>query len=271
MADLLTTLKVKIAELDQASAEDTAKALKEIEALVAEQAASIPRYTARQIEELLHPVRERAKKSKVKSSFAFKSAPTPSEAKPARIENTKPQEAHSDPVSSAKLSTMPLCVADREKFGGKDMFYQGLEGETILVSVPSKALTLDGLNRCRVFVLSAIESSIVVRDCHECEIHCRAAQVRIHSTTKCEFHLFCATDPIIEKSSGLVFHPCRLKVSEEEMPGHPEWANPDANKFSNVRDFNWLKPQASPNFTISNSDERPIEPLEAHGQSIRFV
>ncbi|CAN8105055.1 unnamed protein product [Discula destructiva] len=81
-----------------------------------------------------------------------------------------------------------------------------------------------------------------------------ARQVRMHECENVRIWLWCGSRPIIEGCKGVRF---------AEIPGNylVESQDPANNQWNQVDDFNWLKSEASPNWsTLTEKDEAWIKP-----------
>ncbi|CAD8085507.1 unnamed protein product [Paramecium sonneborni] len=80
-----------------------------------------------------------------------------------------------------------------------------------------------------------VKGSVWVDKCEGCEFQGSMHQLRIHDTIDCSFIIYVTSNPIIERCSKLSF----TKLGTKEN-----------NLFDQVQDFNWLKQEKSPNFSI---------------------
>ena len=153
-----------------------------------------------------------------------------------------------------------------------------------------RALRMDNISNCHIYT-GAVEGSIILHNCKNCVFMFAARQIRIHTTTHCDFYLHVMSRPIFEHSSNLRFGPYRLtfrelppamKVSKACCPCPPPsphlcWqaaglikdgsseaaagelqdntkSNFGSGMWNQVDDFGWHRAQASPNWK-----EIPVE------------
>ncbi|EGE00163.1 hypothetical protein TESG_07483 [Trichophyton tonsurans CBS 112818] len=89
--------------------------------------------------------------------------------------------------------------------------------------------------------ISDVIDSVVVVTCH---------QFRMHDCNNVVVYLSCATNPIIEGCVGIKFSPLPEAFSAQN--------GKQADKWSLVEDFNWLKSEPSPNWGVLE-DENTVE------------
>ena len=64
------------------------------------------------------------------------------------------------------------------------------------------ALYIKRVKNCRI-VCGPTRGSVHLDDVHASSISLAARQVRMHKSTECKLHIFCASDPIIEHCNGI--------------------------------------------------------------------
>lgn len=104
----------------------------------------------------------------------------------------------------------------------------------------SSQTQVDSSRDCRIFI-GPCETSVFVRDCHDCVFTVACKQLRLRDCTRCTFHLFSETDPIIETSRDLTFAP--FNGAYKELPAQFKSAglNPEDNHWRQIFDFNPLE------------------------------
>ncbi|EFR03049.1 hypothetical protein MGYG_06047 [Nannizzia gypsea CBS 118893] len=83
--------------------------------------------------------------------------------------------------------------------------------------------------------ISDVIDSVVVVTCH---------QFRMHQCSNVIVYLSCATNPIIEGCMDIKFSPLPEAFRQSGQNGKK------ADKWSSVEDFNWLRPEPSPNWSV---------------------
>ncbi|CAD8077048.1 unnamed protein product [Paramecium primaurelia] len=114
------------------------------------------------------------------------------------------------------------------------LLLKNLENTTFSVEGSLDTFYLHNLKNLKV-KFGDVKGSVWVDKCQNCEFQGSMHQLRIHDTVDCAFIIYVTSNPIIERCSKLSFS--RL-------------GNKDFNLFDQVQDFNWLKQEKSPNFTI---------------------
>eukprot|EP01017_Pseudomicrothorax_dubius_P002225 TRINITY_DN0_c974_g1_i1.p1 TRINITY_DN0_c974_g1~~TRINITY_DN0_c974_g1_i1.p1 ORF type:complete len:119 (+),score=19.38 TRINITY_DN0_c974_g1_i1:349-705(+) len=110
-------------------------------------------------------------------------------------------------------------------------------------------LYLKKLNRCKIYA-GPVSGSVFVNEVLNSEVNIAAQQLRIHNSEDTTFRTYVVSDTIIEHSTRLRFGPYShlydLLNSDLEASGFKE----KPNNWAVIKDFNWLRQEASPNFEI---------------------
>ena len=72
--------------------------------------------------------------------------------------------------------------------------------------------TIDDCKSCRIFV-GPTQGSIFVRDCSDCVVVAACGQFRTRDCKKVDFFLCCATQPIVEATTGARYERFRQMTS----------------------------------------------------------
>ncbi|XP_061082968.1 protein XRP2-like isoform X1 [Conger conger] len=138
------------------------------------------------------------------------------------------------------------------KLNGQQFVIQECENCNIFILDHSATITIDDCVNCRV-VLGPVKGSVFFRDCKEIKCTVACQQFRTRDCKKMEVFLCCATQPIIEASTGMKFG-C-FQYSYPELGAHFRDAGLSVfnNNWSNIHDFtpvsgetNWgLLPESS--------------------------
>ncbi|KAJ8900942.1 hypothetical protein NDN08_000239 [Rhodosorus marinus] len=159
----------------------------------------------------------------------------------------------------------------------KSVRFENRAGETFeVVNKGRDAVVLLGLARCTVRVrglgsslfLSDLEDCIIETDpmsgsahltrCNNCVVETACHQFRVHESANCRFFLHVSSGPIIERCSQLQFSsypPANQGDSELADLLNRALLTPSENRWREVKDFNWLKIQPSPNFALIQPDQ----------------
>ena len=119
----------------------------------------------------------------------------------------------------------------------------------------SSALWIRGLKRCTLFALP-VKGSIYVTACEDCTLYLGSRQLRMHTSTRCDFYVHTSSHPIIEHCSALRFAPYPPLPPDLATSYVTAGLQPDHNQWSLVDDFDWLKATHSPNWAELPEVER---------------
>ncbi|KAJ1784483.1 hypothetical protein LPJ59_006347 [Coemansia sp. RSA 2399] len=108
--------------------------------------------------------------------------------------------------------------------------------------------------RNSIVLCGPFAGSATMRDSVNCILVLGVRQMRLENSTHIDVYLHCSSRPIIEKSSAIRFatYPsslsprCTSSANSSDLLALP-------NMFDNVDDFNWLKRQHSPNWSVHAS------------------
>jgi len=124
-----------------------------------------------------------------------------------------------------------------------------LKNCTIYLNGKLKALFMNTLTNCKIFV-GIVEGATFFDKIENCEFHVIAHQIRIHNTRNSKFFLFVTSKPIIEHSTGLSFSKYAHSYADLDKIFKESEFDGKENLYYDVQDFNWLKQEKSPNFTV---------------------
>ncbi|KAJ2557401.1 hypothetical protein EV175_001368 [Coemansia sp. RSA 1933] len=107
--------------------------------------------------------------------------------------------------------------------------------------------------RNSIVLCGPFAGSATIRNSVNCILVLAVRQMRLENSTHIDTYLHCSSRPIIEKSSAIRFAPYppqSLAIqSRSSAAGNELLELP--NMYANVDDFNWLKRQHSPNWSIN--------------------
>jgi hypothetical protein len=104
-----------------------------------------------------------------------------------------------------------------------------------------------------------VRGSIFVDKCIDCTLMLAAQQLRIHVSEQCDFYVAVKSAPIIEHCSRMRFAPFALQYPQLGAQLRECDLHDCGDTWKEVNDFNWLKAQQSPNWSILAEDERRTE------------
>ncbi|CAH3168235.1 unnamed protein product [Porites lobata] len=90
------------------------------------------------------------------------------------------------------------------EINGQQFIIQNCQGCNIFILDHTDSVTIDDCINCRI-VLGPCGGSVFFRDCKDCKVVVACQQFRTRDCKKMDFFLCCATQPIIESSSGMKF------------------------------------------------------------------
>lgn len=137
----------------------------------------------------------------------------------------------------------------------KDISLSHLTHCTILITGVPTQLRVDHLTDCNLLV-GPIAGSVHMEHAVNCNITLCSRQIRLHDSTHTHFYCFVNSHPIIERCHSVHFAPYNLQYPLYEQHFQQSKLNATVNMWSAVNDFNWLKQQQSPNWSILEEAQR---------------
>lgn len=138
------------------------------------------------------------------------------------------------------------------KLNGQQFVIQECENCNIFVFDHSATITIDDCVNCRI-VLGPVKGSVFFRDCKDIKCVVACQQFRTRDCKKMDVFLCCATQPIIESSTGMKFACFQYYYPELAFHFKDAGLSIFNNNWSNIHDFtpvseqnNWsLLPETS--------------------------
>lgn len=122
------------------------------------------------------------------------------------------------------------------KVAGQQFAIQECENCNIYIFDHSATITIDDCTNCRIF-LGPIKGSVFFRDCKDCKCVVACQQFRTLDCRKLEIFLCCATQPIIESSTGVKFACFQYYYPELAFQFKDAGLSIFNNNWSNIHDF----------------------------------
>ncbi|XP_019621821.1 PREDICTED: protein XRP2-like [Branchiostoma belcheri] len=119
---------------------------------------------------------------------------------------------------------------------GQQFIIQDCENCNIFIFDHSATITIDDCVNCRIF-LGPIKGSVFIRDCKDCKCMFACQQFRTRDCKKIDCFLSCATQPIIEASTGMKFGCFQYFYPELESQFASAGLSVFNNNWSNIHDF----------------------------------
>ncbi|XP_029458923.1 protein XRP2 isoform X2 [Rhinatrema bivittatum] len=123
-----------------------------------------------------------------------------------------------------------------EKVAGQQFVIQECENCNIYIFDHSATITIDDCTNCRIF-LGPVKGSVFFRDCKDCKCVVACQQFRTRDCRRLEVFLCCATQPIIESSTGIKFGCFQYYYPELAFQFKDAGLSIFNNTWSNIHDF----------------------------------
>lgn len=145
-----------------------------------------------------------------------------------------------------------------EHLAGGEFVLLDLQDCTVHLAGHTTSVRLFNLRNTTV-VTGPITGSCFVHHAAGCKLHLAAYQVRIHNTSDTHFYLRVRSKPIIEHTSGVHFAPydadTQLTHLAPLVAAH-QLGSGEADMWSQVDDFGWIKATQSPNWAVLPPEQR---------------
>ncbi|XP_054020768.1 protein XRP2 [Dryobates pubescens] len=122
------------------------------------------------------------------------------------------------------------------KVAGQQFVIQDCENCSIYIFDHSATITIDDCVNCQIF-LGPVKGSVFFRDCKDCKCIVACQQFRTRDCRKLEVFLCCATQPIIESSTGMKFGCFQYYYPELALQFKDAGLSIFNNTWSNIHDF----------------------------------
>lgn len=138
----------------------------------------------------------------------------------------------------------------------KDVAIENLhQCEIFLKGLPS-SLQIKNLQHC-VLIVGPCSRSILIDQCQQSEFALACQQLRIHTSTECDFYVHATAQPIIEDCRNLRFAPYAVEYQTKQEHIQQSGLNWTKDYWNDIQDFNHLaRGIPSPNWQIIEEEER---------------
>lgn len=145
-----------------------------------------------------------------------------------------------------------------DQLSKKDVVFRDLKNCRLTLEGGANTMHFVSLVDCRI-LCGPVSTSIFVEKCSECTFVVACQQLRVHSTSDCDFYVHVTSRAIIEDCERVRFAPFNWKY--EGIDEHFKSVNLDIkeNNWNLVNDFNWLSSVPSPNWKVIEEEERVVE------------
>ncbi|CAJ0933254.1 unnamed protein product, partial [Mesorhabditis belari] len=168
-------------------------------------------------------------------------------------------EKHNDvDVSKYKIANAENVLEIRSEIGGQQFLIENCKNSAILLLDHSATVTVDDCTNCLI-VIGPCAGSVFLRDSNDCTVWAVCQQFRTRDCNTLTLALHCATQPIIENSRPITFHPIYLDfplISEQMLNAR---LSPFSNNANSVHDF--TPDKYVPNYKHSTKALLPKPPL----------
>merc|ERR1711907_40684 len=201
-------------------------------------------------------------KSKRKAKASAKSKPQPESSEPAAQ-----SEANASTAAVAEDTERQASIFDRngeriviQNEKGKDFNIKSCKDSTIIIQGKIGALYVSNCTGCTI-VTGPVGAGCHVEVADKCRFYVAAHQLRIHTATNTDFYCQTRSPPIIEHSTTLRFAPYAIEypnLQQELQESDLALVDCEGN-WNDVKDFDWLRQQHSPNWCAIPEEERKNE------------
>ncbi|OHT14763.1 hypothetical protein TRFO_03040 [Tritrichomonas foetus] len=129
---------------------------------------------------------------------------------------------------------------------GKHVSINKFENCTLYIENETPSISFNNAKNC-TFIVPTVTGSAHITGCESCTFAFCIKQLRIHQTSKTDFYISVASDPIIEKCTEMRFAPLK---------------NENCGPWDHVKDFDHPETYTSPNWSIIPESERKIPVFE---------
>lgn len=167
--------------------------------------------------------------------------------------------ASSSAFAAIKAHSVVICGKHDERFvldgvstQEDDVLIENCSRCVIDLTTAASIFSAVHLVDCKDFILiaRAISGSLFIDRCSNGIIVTGCHQFRMHTSNQVDCYLHVSSHPIIEDSTGIRFAKYPDIFEEYEQDLKAAKISPDVNMFASVNDFNWLKQQHSPNWSL---------------------
>lgn len=169
---------------------------------------------------------------------------------------TKPDLIVSSNTINISNKQNELIRLNSSELNGKDVAIENLKQcEIFLQGIPS-SLQIKNLSGC-ILIVGPCSRSILIDQCQHCEFALACQQLRIHTSTECDFYAHITAQPIIEDCHNLRFAPYNVEYKLKNEYIEQSGLNWIKDYWSDVTDFNhMIVGVPSPNWQIIEEEER---------------
>ncbi|KHJ78644.1 tubulin binding cofactor [Oesophagostomum dentatum] len=109
-----------------------------------------------------------------------------------------------------RIHDLDDVIEVRRGVAGQPMAIESCKNSSLLVLDHTSTITVDDCIDCLI-MLAPCSGSVFLRDCQSCTVLTACQQLRTRDCRNIRIALHCATQPIIEETTNVVFHPLLLR------------------------------------------------------------
>ena len=147
-------------------------------------------------------------------------------------------------------------IKGREEISGKDILISGIKNTHIKLEGSPGFVSITNVLSCNIFI-GPVRGSVLVEQCHNCNLQLACQQLRIHRTSESSFYVYVTSRSIVEECSKVGFAPFNWSYSEIKNDFKSTKLDELNNNWNDVVDFDWLvADKPSPNWFIIPQNQR---------------
>jgi len=157
-------------------------------------------------------------------------------------------------VRSAEAGRQPGQI------GGQQFIVRDCQQARLYLLDAINTITVDDCTDC-LLVLGPVKGSVFLRDCKRCRVVVACGQFRTRDCQQVDTYLHCATQPIIEASTGMRFACYQLFYPQLQDQFSAAALNVFNNCWSNLHDFTPVDDEC--NWSVIPLSEKPYDQIPA--------
>lgn len=146
----------------------------------------------------------------------------------------------------------------------KDLLLRDLTRCTVSLLSPLHFLRCENLRDCKL-LCGPVAGPVYLQDCVGCTLYVAGRQLRVHRTYDTTLYVHTVAGPIIEDCDRLRFGPWALAYPGREEQVEEAGLGGTENAWREVKDFKWLRAQASPHWQVLPQEAWVREEVDGEG------
>ncbi|VDN22530.1 unnamed protein product [Cylicostephanus goldi] len=112
-------------------------------------------------------------------------------------------------IDKYRIHDLTNATEVRRGVAGQPMAIESCKNSNLLVLDHTSTITVDDCTDCLI-LLAPCSGSVFLRECDSCTVLTACQQLRTRDCRNLRIALHCATQPIIEETTNVMFHPLSL-------------------------------------------------------------